>query len=193
MLGSVGNVLKYLLKENNNFVLYAQIKQLSKIFPEAHKNLCLQTVNVPSESSVEGKSFHGEEVHDAVCLAVVKQAYLMYRLFHNTFSSLLLFHKGETTSLKQTLEPFFNKVSYISVCSIGLQLFRFRKLDNESKDREQINVYLLKIKFSKKYMVQHLKKIFKKTWRRKLNKKIRELFGELEIVRVISFIYLSQL
>uniref|UniRef100_A0A1B6I2H4 CCZ1/INTU/HSP4 first Longin domain-containing protein n=1 Tax=Homalodisca liturata TaxID=320908 RepID=A0A1B6I2H4_9HEMI len=69
----------------------------------------VMTVNVPTRTSVEGKTYHGDEVQDSVCLAVVKQAYLMYRLFHGTFSSLLDSSGGDTTPLKQRLESFFNR------------------------------------------------------------------------------------
>uniref|UniRef100_A0A1B6LR64 CCZ1/INTU/HSP4 first Longin domain-containing protein n=1 Tax=Graphocephala atropunctata TaxID=36148 RepID=A0A1B6LR64_9HEMI len=76
--------------------------------PEADFYIVM-TVNVPTRSSVEGKTYHGEEVQDSVCQAVVKQAYLMYRLFHGTFSSRLDSSTGDTSPLKQRLELFFNR------------------------------------------------------------------------------------
>lgn len=71
--------------------------------------ILFQTVNVPTNTSIEGTEYYGEEVQDSVCLAVVKQAYLMYKLFHNTFTSSVD-SSGNTCYLKEKVESFFNKV-----------------------------------------------------------------------------------
>ncbi|KAG8319935.1 vacuolar fusion protein ccz1 [Homalodisca vitripennis] len=110
------------------------------------------TVNVPTRTSVEGKTYHGDEVQDSVCLAVVKQAYLMYRLFHGTFSSLLDSSGGDTTPLKQRLESFFNrhlptiKLQHCDIMDI-FQGVQFLPLDKQTFLHIQCFVNLLEASF----------------------------------------------
>ncbi|KAG8328770.1 vacuolar fusion protein ccz1 [Homalodisca vitripennis] len=120
---------------------------------QGKNNWCLlQTVNVPTRTSVEGKTYHGDEVQDSVCLAVVKQAYLMYRLFHGTFSSLLDSSGGDTTPLKQRLESFFNrhlptiKLQHCDIMDI-FQGVQFLPLDKQTFLHIQCFVNLLEASF----------------------------------------------
>ncbi|XP_046680049.1 vacuolar fusion protein CCZ1 homolog isoform X2 [Homalodisca vitripennis] len=112
----------------------------------------VMTVNVPTRTSVEGKTYHGDEVQDSVCLAVVKQAYLMYRLFHGTFSSLLDSSGGDTTPLKQRLESFFNrhlptiKLQHCDIMDI-FQGVQFLPLDKQTFLHIQCFVNLLEASF----------------------------------------------
>lgn len=67
---------------------------------------------MPTKTTVEGRTYHGEEVQDTVCLAVLKQSYVMARLFIGPFADLLNKQKGDTSLLKEKLEHFFNRVGW---------------------------------------------------------------------------------
>uniref|UniRef100_A0A1B6CC35 CCZ1/INTU/HSP4 first Longin domain-containing protein n=1 Tax=Clastoptera arizonana TaxID=38151 RepID=A0A1B6CC35_9HEMI len=69
----------------------------------------VMTVNVPTTSSAEGKAYHGDDVQNVVCLAVLKQAYYMARLFLGPFYKLINIDNGDPSILKQKLDHFYNR------------------------------------------------------------------------------------
>ncbi|XP_054270141.1 vacuolar fusion protein CCZ1 homolog [Macrosteles quadrilineatus] len=112
----------------------------------------VMVVNVPTETSIEGTKYHGEDVQDSVCLAVVRQAYHMYRLFHNTLTDTLESNSRDTTHLKQKLELYFN--TYLTTLNLQncdimdvFQGVKFLPLDKQTFLHIQCFVNLLEATF----------------------------------------------
>lgn len=77
----------------------------------------IQTINVPSErktrENTEYNEYKGDDVHDKVFQQVLKQSYLMFRLFTGTFRSHFNGEDDEARKIehfKTILEQFYSKV-----------------------------------------------------------------------------------
>lgn len=119
--------------------------------PEDHFWMVM-TVNVPTRTTVEGRTYHGEEVQDTICLAVLKQSYVMARLFIGLFTDLLK-QKEDTSLLKEKLEHFFNrylkslKLHHCDILDV-FQGVQFLPLDKQTFLRVQCFVNLVEATFS---------------------------------------------
>lgn len=78
----------------------------------------MQTLNLPtankSKDGLDSYEYFEDDVQDNVYEAVLKQAYLMYKLFSGPYQDTV--DKTDIATLKQKLEHFFTAVSDFSVC-----------------------------------------------------------------------------
>lgn len=76
--------------------------------------ILFQTVNVPTcfigKEKLDGVEYMPNEVQNPVYLAVLKQAYLVARLFLGPFQRVIDKDNGSPDLLKKKLDSFFSKV-----------------------------------------------------------------------------------
>lgn len=78
------------------------------------------TVNVPFETKTKDRGeyneYKGDEVHDSIFQAVLKQSYKMFRLFMGTFQLNFIGDdlEQQTTNLISKLDHFYSRVSFVT-------------------------------------------------------------------------------
>lgn len=95
-------------------------QKTSQIYYQPEKDFwMILTVNVPFETKTKDRGeyneYKGDEVHDSIFQAVLKQSYKMFRLFMGTFQLNFIGNdlESQTTNLISKLDHFYSRVSFI--------------------------------------------------------------------------------
>lgn len=115
------------------------------------------TVSIPSLTKVkdgtEYLEYQSDDVQDSVYLAVLQQAYQMFRLFKGSFTSILESKSGDVAYLKQKLDHFFSrylltlKLNHCDILDV-FQGIQFLPLDKQTFLRVQCFVNLIEAMFA---------------------------------------------
>lgn len=115
------------------------------------------TLNIPFVTKIkdgaEYQEYQSDEVQDSVYLAVLQQAYQMFRLFKGTFGAILENKGGDVDSLKQKLDHFFSrylptlKLNHCDILDV-FQGIQFLPLDKQTFLRVQCFVNLIEAMFA---------------------------------------------